>query len=209
LYIENATQGNFNSLFGTESNYKGRLFDLIIPDQSDVLIYYSGHGAPDLESTKGYFVPVDCDPAAVALNGYSTEVFYKNLAQLPYKSLTVVLDACFSGASEKGMLIRNASPIFINTETTVLNDDRSVIFSSSAGDQISSWYPEKYHSLFTYYFLKGLQGGADEDSNGEITVKELGSFLNGNISPVSRRLNRRDQNPQINGDADKVILELK
>ena len=103
LYVENATQGNFNSLFGTESNYKGRLYDLVIPDESDVFIFYSGHGAPDLESKKGYFVPVDCDPAAVALNGYSTEVFYKNLTQLPYKSIMVVLDACFSGATQKGM----------------------------------------------------------------------------------------------------------
>ena len=209
LYVENATQGNFNSLFGTESNYKGRLFDLVMPDQSDVFIYYSGHGAPDLESNKGYFVPVDCDPAAVALNGYSTDVFYKNLSQLPYKSLTVVLDACFSGASEKGMLIRNASPIFINAETSVLNDERSVVFSSSEGDQISSWYPAKYHSLFTYYFLKGLQGSADEDGDKIVTLQEMGSFLKGNVNPMARRLHRRDQNPQINGEADKVIVDLR
>ncbi|MEM1135234.1 MAG: caspase family protein [Bacteroidota bacterium] len=209
LYYENATQGNFNSLFGTESNYKGRLYDLIIPNKSDVFVFYSGHGAPDLESKKGFFMPVDCDPAAVALNGYSTEVFYRNLSKLPYKSLTVVLDACFSGASEGGMLIRNASPIFIDAEKSVLNDERSVVFSSSEGDQISSWYPEKYHSLFTYFFLKGLQGDADENADGAITVKEMGSFLKGNVSPVSRRLHRRDQNPQINGEADKVILNLR
>jgi|GEM_PF-1066763 len=208
LYVENATQGNFNSLFGTESNYKGRLYDLVVPNESDVFIFYSGHGAPDLESKKGYFVPVDCDPAAVALNGYSTEVFYKNLTQLPYKSITVVLDACFSGATQKGMLIRNASPIFINAETAVLNDERSAVFSSSAGDQISSWYPEKYHSLFTYFFLKGLQGEADEDNNGEISLKEMEIYLKGNVSPLSRRLHRRDQNPQINGEDNKVILKL-
>ncbi|UZR94928.1 caspase family protein [Chondrinema litorale] len=209
LYFENATQGNFNSVFGSESNYKGRLYDLVIPDESDVFVFYSGHGAPDLDSKTGYFVPVDCDPAAVALNGYSTEVFYRNLSQIPYKSLTVVLDACFSGASEKGMLIRNASPIFINAENKVLNDEKSVVITSSEGDQISSWYPEKYHSLMTYYFLKALQGQADENKDGDISVIEIGAYLKGNISPMSRRLHRRDQNPQINGIADKVILNLE
>ncbi len=209
LYVENATQGNFNSLFGTESNYKGRLYDLVKPDESDVFIYYSGHGAPDLESNQGYFVPVDCDPAAVALNGYSTDVFYKNLSQLPYKSLTVVLDACFSGASERGMLIRNASPIFINAETSVLNDERSAVFSSSEGDQISSWYPEKYHSLFTYYFLKGLKGEADENGDEMITLQEMSSYIKGNVNPMARRLHRRDQNPQINGEGEKVIVDLR
>jgi hypothetical protein len=120
-----------------------------------------------------------------------------------------VLDACFSGASEKGMLIRNASPIFINAETSVLNDERSVVFSSSEGDQISSWYPAKYHSLFTYYFLKGLQGSADEDGDKIVTLQEMGIFLKGNVNPMARRLHRREQNPQINGVAEKVIVDLR
>ncbi|HIE30339.1 TPA: hypothetical protein EYP66_24025, partial [Candidatus Poribacteria bacterium] len=68
LFHENATQAQFNSLFGTEKEYKGRLFDLVKPEKSDVFIYYSGHGAPDPESDQGYFVPVDCDPRRVKLN---------------------------------------------------------------------------------------------------------------------------------------------
>jgi hypothetical protein len=44
-------------------------------------------------------VPVECNPNYVENSGYSLDVFYQNLAQLKAKSLTIVLDACFSGAN--------------------------------------------------------------------------------------------------------------
>ncbi len=58
LFYENGTQAVFNTLFGTEKEHRGRLFDLVKPGKSDVFIYYSGHGAPDPESDQGYFVPI-------------------------------------------------------------------------------------------------------------------------------------------------------
>ncbi|MEM7657790.1 MAG: tetratricopeptide repeat protein, partial [Bacteroidota bacterium] len=50
LYLPNATQADFNGIFGTKEDHKARLFNLIQPDQTDLFIFYSGHGAPDLES---------------------------------------------------------------------------------------------------------------------------------------------------------------
>ncbi|MEZ4551048.1 MAG: caspase family protein [Desulfobacterales bacterium] len=51
----------FNELFGTSSNYKGKLFNFIKPGKSDVFVYYSGHGAPDLTAKttekKPYYCP--------------------------------------------------------------------------------------------------------------------------------------------------------
>ena len=207
IYISNAAQGDFNSVFGTDKNHKGKLFNYVKEGKSDVFIFYSGHGAPDPETKQGYFVPVDCDPSTVALNGYPIKTFYDNLAKINYKSLTVVIDACFSGSSDKGMLLKNISPVFINVENPVMSKENTVVFTSAGGDQVSSWYLEKKHSLFTYYFLKALQGEGDLNQDKKLTVGEIKEYVNDNVPYMARRLNNREQTPQVTGDENKVILE--
>ena len=207
LYIENARQADFYRIFGTKGNHKARLFNLVKPDVSDVFIFYSGHGAPDPESKEGFFVPVNCEPSLVMFNGYPVNTFYENLSQIPYKSLTVVLDACFSGSSEGGMLLKDISPIFIEPKMKILNDEKSKIFTSSSGDQVSSWYRDKNHSLFTYYFLKGIQGEADSDENKELSMKELRNYIEEHVPYEARRLTNRTQTPEIYGLDNLVMVK--
>ena len=209
IYVENATQANFRAIFGSETDHRGKLYNYVRPGRSDVFIYYSGHGAPDPSGPTGYFVPVDCDPSQVRLNGYSLENFSKNLAKIPAKSVTVVLDACFSGGSERGMLLRNASPVYFDIGNPLAVLKNAVVFTSSSGDQISSWYPQKRHGLFTYFFLKGLQGEADKNRNGRIDADELFAFVQEEVSYMARRLAGRDQNPQLIGNRDSAIVTLR
>ncbi|UZR94797.1 caspase family protein [Chondrinema litorale] len=207
LYIENARQADFYRIFGTNGNHKARLYNLVKPDISDVFVFYSGHGAPDPESKEGFFVPVNCEPSLVAFNGYPVNTFYANLSQIPYKSLTVVMDACFSGSSEAGMLLKDISPIFIEPKMKILNDEKSRIFTSSTGDQVSSWYRDKNHSLFTYYFLKAIQGEADMDKNKEISMKEIRTYIEEHVPYEARRLTNRTQTPEIYGIDDLVMVK--
>lgn len=206
IFKTDATQGEFNSVFGDVNNYQGRLYNIIKPGQSDVFIYYSGHGAPDPEGKKSYFLPVDCDPSLVRLNGYSLDVFYNNLSMLPAKSITVVIDACFSGISEQGMLLKQISPVYIEIENPVLASEKIAVFSSSTGKQVSTWYPEKKHGLFTYFFLKGLRGDADLDKNKVITAKELMEFVNENVPYMARRLKDREQTPVFTGSNEDIVI---
>ncbi len=201
-----ASLADFNSIFGTEKNYKGKLFNLVDLSPADVFIYYSGHGVPEPESKKGYFMPVDCDPSLVSLNGYSLDTFYRNLSKMRYKSLTVVIDACFSGSSEAGMLLKNISPVFIQVDNPVTTKKNSVILTSATGTQVSCWYPEKKHSLFTYYFLKALQGNANKNKDRKLTLGEIKSFIDDNVRYMARKLSNRNQTPQISGDMNKVIV---
>ncbi len=204
IYLEDATQGTFYATFGTDSR-DGKLHNYIKTNKSDVFIYYSGHGAPDPETNDGYFVPVDCDPSLVALNGYSLDLFYSQIRKLKAKSVTVVIDACFSGSSDNGMLLKNISPVFIEVNQQALTGSKAVIFTSADGDQVSSWYPEQKHSLFTYYYLKGLQGDANINGDNSLTVAELHNYIAENVSYMARRLNNREQTPQITGDQTKVL----
>ncbi|MBW2075923.1 MAG: caspase family protein [Deltaproteobacteria bacterium] len=209
IYYENATQANFRTIFGTESDHKGKLFSWVKPGRSDVFIYYSGHGAPDPRSKTGYFVPTDCDPSTVRLNGYSLKTFYANLAKLPARSITVVLDSCFSGGSPKGMLLKNVSPVFAQVDNPLVNLKKGAVFTSSTGDQVSSWYPEKRHGLFTYFFLKGLQGSADSNGDKRVTASEMKEYLKDEVSYMARRLSMREQHPQFMGNKEAVIIKYK
>lgn len=197
-----ATKATFNRIF------EGQLANYIKPGLSDVFVYYSGHGAPDLENASAYFVAHDTDPNYAAQTGYSLDRFYRELNALEAKSVTVVLDACFSGASDAGMLIQQASPIFISVEIPAANLANGVVLTSSSGEQISSWYREVGHGLFTYYFLKGLRGEADRDDDRQITSTELFGYLMENVPYLARRKFNREQTPQLMGaELDRVLVQ--
>jgi len=200
IYAEDATQATFFSIFGNEANHKGKLYNYVKPNESDVFIYYNGHGGPSPETKEAYFVPSDCDPSQLSLNGYALNTFYNNLAQLPYKTITVVIDACFSGVSEGGALLKNMSPIFINTENKIKLDENAIVLTASANNQVASWYPEKQHSLFSYFLMKGMQGEADQNNDQKIALKELGTYLLEEVPYWARRLHSREQSPEIWGN---------
>ncbi len=159
IYVENASLSKLNEIFGTERDPKGRLNSFIKPKVSKVFIYYGGHGAPDLESGDAFFVPVDGNPEYIRASGYRLQTFYDNIAKLPAKKITVVLDACFSGNTDKGMLFKGMSPAMVKVKKEYSGPAGAVLMTSASADQVSVWYPEKRHSLFTYYFLKESGSG--------------------------------------------------
>ena len=209
LYAEDAALSKFNEFFGSERSHKGKLFRFVKPGVSKVFVYYVGHGAPDLETSEAYFVPVDANPQDLKSNGYRLQTFYENLAKIPAKKMTVVLDACFSGNSDKGMLFKNISPTLVKVKKEYRGPQNAVLMTSAAVDQVSGWYPEKRHSLFTYFFLKGLQGDADANKDGKITVGEMDAYVKEHVPYMARRLTGNEQNPVVTGNAADVIAALK
>lgn len=212
FYIEDANIKDFMSLFGKESNYKGKLYDYVKTNLSSVFIYYSGHGAPGIDTKQGYIVPIDCDPNKVEIDGYALKTLYDNIDKVAkeknLKHVTIVMDACFSGTSEGGSLLNDVSPIYITVEKQFLKYENSTLITSTSNDQVSSWYRDKEQSLFTYFFLRGIKGEADFDKNGEITAKELYDFTADEVNGVpywARRLNSRSQNPNFYGKDFELI----
>ena len=208
IYKPNATFADFNDIFGAKDNYKGRLYDYAKPNKSEIFIYYSGHGAPDVKEKMGYFLPVDANPDKVRLNGYSLEIFYENLYEIAKEKnlnkFTIVLDACFSGG------IKNASPINLELRNPLIKVPGAIVFTSAKSNQISSWFPEKRHSLFTYFFLKGMQGMADLNNDKKLSVDEMEKFLSDPTEGVpyyARSLNSgREQIPEVFGNRKTVIV---
>ena len=194
------------STFGNKDNPKGQLFNYVRPKKSRVFVYYSGHGAPGSNDGSSYIVPINAEASSIDLNGYSLKTLYKNLSQIPAKSMTIVLEACFSGASQSGTVISNASPIYLKAKETEVPSNITLITAGSS-NQIASWEQDKSSGLFTKYFLKGMSGEADVrpygNGDGYVGYDELDRYFKETLTYYARRYYGREQTAQIVIGQDK------
>ena len=109
-------------------------------------------------------MPADTDLTLARQTGYGLDLFYRNLSEIPTRSISIVIGACFSGSTRVGTLHQSASPLLI-AELEIENSVQqkltasNAIFTAAGADQISSWYPEQQHGLFTYFFERIARGG--------------------------------------------------
>lgn len=202
-----AGQAELVSIFGSKSNNRGKVWRLIDPDgNSNVFVFYSGHGAPDTQSNTPYLMPVDSHPDTIQLNGYPLSQMYANLESLEVQSVAVFLDACFSGGSAGGMLTKSASPVAVTAKMPVVKTAQKLtVLAAAEGDQLASWNEKKGFGLFTNHLVDGLRGKADTDGNQAITAGELHSYVHDKVRRSARREFGRIQTPVLMGRSDYVL----
>jgi len=194
--LRDATGAQMERVFGSQRTHKGQLYDWVRPGRSRVWVYYAGHGAPAGEDGGAFLVPADADAARIEINGYPLDLLYANLGKLRAKSVTVVMEACFSGVSQGGSVISKASPIYVAPKSPAVPTNVTVISAGSAR-QIASWEEDGSHSLFTKYFLKAMSGEADMNKDGRVSHDELKRYLDETMTYFARRYYGRDQNVHI------------
>lgn len=185
-----------------------------VDTNSSVLIYYSGHGAPNPITQEGFLVPYDGDPTFLEITGYSLKRLYDQLGKLPSKDIVVLLDSCFAGTGERSVIAKGTRPVVINVENPLLAGEKIVVLTAGTGAQTSSTYHQKSHGLFTYFLLKGLQGAADANQDSKIDVAELYSYLKPQVQGTARREFNNDQAPQLLANPEVIrngmpLLELQ
>ena len=177
------------------------------PD-AEVFVYYGGHGAPDPNTNQAFLVPYDGDPAFLETTAYPLRRLYQALGDLPAKQVMLVMDSCFSGAGGRSVIAKGSRPMLITVEDPLMASQNMVVWSAAAGNQISSAFPEKRHGLFTYYFLKGLQGEADANKDGAVDVAELYAYLKPKVETAAR-LMHAEQSPQLMPGTDLLKERAK
>ena len=114
-----------------------------------------------MNTKTAYLVPYNADPKRLNLSGYPIKTMYQNLKKISddkeLNSVVVVMDACFSGAYDGGMIVKDASPLYLEVETPLLMSKNAVVLSSSRSDQVSSLPPEAAWALHVL-FPEGYQG---------------------------------------------------
>ncbi len=197
---DDVTKGEFDKVFS-----QGGWLEKRVKNDSDVYIFYAGHGAPLIDKKEAYLIPYDGDPNYPSQTGYSLDQLYENLEKLHARSVTVFLDACFSGANREDQpLLADARPIFIDIQKPSARG--ITVFSASSSNEISSAYPDKKHGLFTYFMLKGLQGNADINSDKKITIGELGEYIRSNVSDTAGELDREQTPDMVTDDKDRILV---
>ena len=208
--IRDATKAQMETAFGNERSNEGKLWRYLDPKgRSDVVVFYSGHGVPGLKDKRGYLLPVDADANAQEINGFPLDVLLENLGQLKTKSLSVFLDACFSGDSPKGMLIRATSGISVTPKMPKTNSAMTLI-TAAEGDQVASWDVKAKHGMFTKHLLDALYGKADGpdygNNDGKIALGEVKEYLDDRMTRAARRQFGRHQNASVRGNDNKLLV---
>ena len=202
--LRDATKAQLESWFGVRGNARGLLWRRVDPSGgSDVVVFYSGHGVPG-SGGGGYLLPADSNPDAAELNGYPIDLLYENLGGLRTRSATVYLDACFSGNSPGGTLIRSASPVYVEANLPGAAAGLTVLTAAS-GAQMASWDEGSGHGLFTEHLLDGLYGAADADGDGRVTAREAKGHLDRTMTHAARRVFGREQDAGLHGDGGAVL----
>jgi len=159
--------------------------------QAKIIFYYAGHGMPNEADKSAYLLPVD---------GFSSDFetaiklddLYARLASNPAQSITVFLDACFSGSIRDDGMLANARGVKITPKTDIMKGNM-IVFSAATGNETAYPYKEKQHGLFTYFLLKKLQ-----ETKGDVDYQTLSNYIRDNVKQQSIIVNQKSQTPQVN-----------
>ena len=198
----------FSNNFGVD----GILKNSIIKGETELFVYYSGHGFPSPDGENVYILASDGNKKDLKRQGYNLNNFYRDIDSLKAKNTTIFIDACFSGSSRssesissqningmKGVRIKPQinSPWETNSSFT--------LYSSSSYDETSMGFDDSKTGLFTYFLCAGLKGEADKNKDDKITMGELKNYIQKNVLDASERMNGR-QTPIFNGTNEETEL---
>lgn len=188
-YIENATfgqlQGEIKWLSDIIKAFKG---------EAKILLYYAGHGMPDENKRSPYILPVD-GSSSIPATALELNELYAKLQEFKTNSITVFLDACFSGTSREGTLAAGRGVAIKPVENILRNN--FIVFSATSNKETALPYKDKYHGMFTYFLLKKIK-----ESKGDFNYNELFEFVKTNVNQQSILINQKTQMPSINISTD-------
>jgi hypothetical protein len=179
-----------------------------------VMIYFAGHGASEVDQRgverdglSKYLVPADADPDDLYSTALPMDEMQNVLGRIEAERVTVFLDACYSGAA--------GGRTFASTKTRSVSVDDifldrltrakgRAIITASRPSEVSVELAELGHGIFTYYLVRGLQGYADNNRDGIVSLQELYEYLAQEVSRKSRQVGG-NQHPMLKGELEGVL----
>jgi hypothetical protein len=176
-----------------------------VKSTTDVYVFYSGHGLPTSDGLGLYLLPYRADRDLISKTAVQFQEINMDIQAAKPKSVTIFMDACYSGQARGGeTLIESARPLALKAQTSIFPSSFTV-FSASQSDQISSSSPDLQHGIFSYYLMRGMEGDADTNKDGKITLGEMQAYLSENVARQAAMMSRK-QEPQLIGDANRVLV---
>jgi hypothetical protein len=181
--------------------------------EDEVIIYYAGHGTTEADaSAEGgiakYLVPWDADPDKLFSSAIPMEEIDRVFGRLAARKILLVQDTCFSGGAggrtflAKGLTTRAATLTDKFLQELTQKEGRMILTASDV-NQVSQEDPALGHGIFTHYLLEALNGAADLDGDGAITVREVHLYLQRKVHERSNGA----QTPQLYNIGDMVLVQ--
>lgn len=158
--------------------------------EARIIFYYAGHGVPDEKSKNAYILPIDGNGSDIT-TGYKLDDLFYSLGSFPSKSVLIFLDACFSGSKREEGMLASARGVAIKAKSGQPIGNM-VVLSAATGDETAYPNRDEGHGMFTYFLLKKLQ-----ETQGDVTIDELSSYVKKNVSRQSIILNGKSQTPTL------------
>jgi tetratricopeptide (TPR) repeat protein len=181
----------------------------VVKENDKVIIYFSGHGDVERKSLTqpGFLLCWDA-PARVYMAGgtFALPMLQEVISTLSIQNkakVIVITDACRSGKLS-GSAVNGANITGANLAKQYANEIK-----------ILSCQPEEYsieglqwgggRGAFSYHLLDGLSGLADDNTDGHVSLKEIGRYLEDRVTEEVAPLS---QNPMIIGNKTENLADI-
>jgi tetratricopeptide (TPR) repeat protein len=151
-----------------------------------IIFYYSGHGEA-IGDQSGICPYEYVNPQQLITDQEILDILQKS----PARHKICVIEACKTKVKAQSPLSEGSLDHF-NEERGKIPGSIVFITSTKVGEK--SFEVPKMGTIFSYYFLKGIEGEADVQNDGIITVRELFDYLKANVIKDTQN----NQIPQIN-----------
>ena len=189
LLDEEANLTRLRSALGIHMKNKASKEDMVI-------IYFAGHGATERDSTspdgdglEKYLLPYDVDPKELYATAMPMEEISRLFSRIRSDRLVFIVDTCYSGASG-GRTVSVAdirAGISDGFLDRITGGKGKIILTASAANEVSAESDEMQHGIFTHFLIKGLQGEADSDGDGLITVDEVYTYVSKQVPQATNQ----------------------
>jgi uncharacterized caspase-like protein len=183
-----------------------------------VMIFFAGHGAPEIDprglerdGLAKYLAPSDVEPDDLYSTALPMDELQTVFQRIEAERMVVFLDACYSGAAggrtfaSKKTRATHVDDLFL--ERLTRSKGRAIV-TASRPTEVSLEVPELGHGLFTYYLVRGLQGAADLNRDGIVSLQEIYEYVEQQVSQKSRALGG-NQHPVMKGEMEGPLPLVK
>ncbi len=209
----------------TRANLVRQLFEKLpteVKPADTVVIFFSGHGAPDAATdaagnVETFLLPIDADPSKLFSTAIRMSDVGTILRRLRSERIVFLADTCYSGAARGGDASAGARTVSIpglamkgGIGIKAIPDRPKgkgcAIMTASTGTQVAQEKTDLQHGVFTHYLLEGLQGKADLNHDNTVTVDELYEYVRVEVGKATNG----NQTPQISRDpsAGDIVLSV-
>ena len=183
---------------------KSWLLRLVRQGDTDVYVFFAGHGLSSDDGKKIYLLPYDGTPQLLDKTAILLDDLFSEISKAKPRSATFFLDTCYSGSSRTKDALISSRPITLRVLENSIPDEFTVL-TAAAGDQTAKLLEEAKQGMFSYFLMKGMEGEADANQDSQITFGELHAYVKQNVIQQTSGL----QTPELQGDASRVVVRFQ